>query len=211
MRILSHRGYWNGSIPCNSTEAFEHSFSKGFGTETDFRDSRGTLVISHDPPTSDALSADDFFSCFGKWNHDLPLAINIKADGLQYMLKEALGRHGIRNYFLFDMSIPDAMASIRQGLRIFTRQSDVEPVPVLYSEAAGVWMDAFTDERWLTPDAITRHLDAGKEVCLVSPELHGRPHLPLWESLRNSRIGGSHSLMLCSDIPEEARTYFSHD
>jgi hypothetical protein len=51
-------------------------------------------------------------------------------------------------------------------------------------------------------------LDAGKEVCLVSPELHKRPHLPLWTRLRDEGLQNWEGLMLCSDIPEEAVTFF---
>ncbi len=209
MIILSHRGYWNESRPKNSLEAFEHSFKMDFGTETDFRDKDCQLVISHDPPAADALTADDFFRLLTARNASLPIAVNIKADGLQLMLKHALSKYGIENYFLFDMSIPDALASIRAGLRVFTRQSDVEPVPNFYTMAAGVWMDAFSDDEWITPEAIEFHLNSGKEVCLVSPELHGRPHIPFWNRLRSSPIANHPSLMLCSDIPEEARNYFN--
>lgn len=209
MIILSHRGYWNEARPKNSIEAFEVSFDLGFGTETDFRDSQGTLVISHDPAPVGAIPATDFFTALATRDKTLPIAVNIKADGLQKLLKEELAAYGLENYFLFDMSIPDAVVSIRAGLRIFTRQSDVETEPNLYREAAGVWMDSFFDDSWLTPDAISRHLDAGKQVCLVSPELHGRPHLAFWQRLRESSIASHPSLMICSDIPEEALSYFN--
>jgi hypothetical protein len=209
MIILSHRGYWNESRAKNSLGAFEHSFNLGFGTETDFRDLDRRLVISHDPPSANALAADEMFRALTAIDTSLPLAVNIKSDGLQKMLKQALTLHGITNYFLFDMSIPDALASIQAGLRVFTRQSDLEPVPNFYEQAAGVWMDAFSDDRWLTPEAIEIHLKSGKEVCLVSPELHGRSYLPFWKRLCDSTIANHPSLMLCSDIPEEARTYFN--
>lgn len=208
MIILSHRGYWNENRPKNSMAAFETSFDLGFGTETDFRDSRGELVISHDPALEGALLADEFFLALSTRDKTLPIAINIKADGLQSLLKKSLADHRLENYFLFDMSIPDAIVSLRHGLRIFTRHSDVEAQPHLYQEAAGVWMDAFHDDRWLTPDSIARHLDAGKEVCIVSPELHGRSHLAFWERLCASGIHKHPNLMLCSDIPEVAQTFF---
>ena len=190
--------------------AFERSFSLGFGTETDFRDNGRRLVIAHDLPLVDALFAEECFSLLARHNRHLPLAVNIKADGLQSLLKEAFDRHGIDNYFLFDMSVPDAIVSLNAGLRVFTRHSDVETVPAFYEQAVGVWMDAFFDDRWLTPEAIAAHLSAGKQVCLVSPELHKRPHLPFWERLRNSPIVADDRLMLCSDIPEDAVTFFQH-
>lgn len=208
MQIISHRGFWTETLPKNSLEAFDHSFRHQLGTETDFRDGMGRLVISHDPAGDDAIDADKVFGMLASYDRHLPLAINIKADGLQSWLKESLSRYGIDRYFLFDMSIPDAVVSLRQGLRIYTRQSDVEPYPNLYDQAVGVWMDSFYDDQWLTPDAIRRHLDVGKEVCLVSPELHHRAHQPFWERLRESDVCKHPLLTLCSDVPLEAKAFF---
>ena len=208
MKIISHRGYWLTLEEKNSPVAFTRSFSKGFGTETDFRDRMGELVIAHDLPGSHSLSAEVFWGIFGSHDPSLPLAVNIKADGLQGLLKAAFARYQVENYFLFDMSVPDAIFSIKSGLRVFTRHSDVEPVPAFYSQAAGVWMDAFFDESWITPEAIGHHIREGKQVCLVSPELHKRSHLAFWERLRAHPVHRDERLILCSDLPEDAAAFF---
>ncbi len=140
----------------------------------------------------------------------LPVAINIKADGLQHMLKDVLDAHGITDYFVFDMSIPDAVQSLKSGLRIFARQSDMEPEPLLYAQAHGVWIDAFYDDSWITVDVLRQHLEAKKAVCLVSPELHGRDHLAFWERIGADSLVTHPSVMICTDKPEEARDFFSH-
>lgn len=62
MKILCHRGYWRDKFHKNSAEAFKRSFDSGYGTETDFRDLDGTLVISHDPARCGALTVEDFFA-----------------------------------------------------------------------------------------------------------------------------------------------------
>ncbi len=209
MRIISHRGYWKTGEEKNTAAAFERSFTLGFGTETDFRDRAGELVIAHDLPNPQSCPAECFFALLSRRDRSLPLAINIKADGLQGLLKSALSRHGIENYFLFDMSVPDAIFSIKQGLRVFTRHSDVEPVPAFYAQAAGVWMDAFFDESWLTPAAILAHLSADKQVCLVSPELHRRPHGAFWTALKASAVARHDRLILCTDFPDEAAGFFT--
>lgn len=211
MKILSHRGQWTKIDEKNTIDSFNRSFSNGFGTETDFRDRSGELVISHDPPNAQALGADEFFACLASHSSDLALAINIKADGLQTLLAEYLSKFRITNYFLFDMSVPDAIASLRRGLRVFTRHSDVETVPVLYDSSAGVWMDSFNDHSWITPTAIHAHIDRGKEVCLVSPELHGRDYSDFWSMIRTNLLHQNSSLMLCTDFPEKAEDYFRHE
>jgi glycerophosphoryl diester phosphodiesterase len=211
MIILSHRGFWDDKIAKNSIESFERSFKVGFGIETDFRDCEGNLVISHDPPLKNSLYANKLFSLLAQTNKDLPLAINIKADGIQNLIKSALDEYDIHNYFLFDMSVPDAITSIKAGLKIFTRQSEIETSPYLYDQAKGIWIDAFYDDLWITPSLIEQHLDAGKQVCLVSPELHGRPHHAFWERLARLSICTRSTLMLCTDYPDKAHSYFNHE
>jgi hypothetical protein len=207
MIILSHRGYWKSAQEKNTSVAFDRSFSLAFGTETDLRDRGGELVISHDPAREDALPAEAFFSVYRQHVQDLPLALNIKADGLQKLLAAALLEYQIQNYFVFDMSIPDMISYIKSGLRVFTRQSDYEPNPVLYEPSQGVWVDGFNTD-WIDEAAIEKHLKHGKQVCLVSPDLQGRPFEAFWERLAKMPVTTSPDVMLCTDHPEEARKFF---
>lgn len=207
MKILSHRGYWRSAAEKNGMVAFERSFRLGFGTETDLRDKLQLLVISHDPPAADALGTDDVLALHRRIDASLPLALNVKADGLQDLVVAALERHDVRSAFLFDMSVPDMLHWCRRGVPVFTRHSDVEPHPVLYDRAAGVWLDAFASD-WWGPDVIRRHVDAGKRVCIVSPELHRREHRRVWESLRTADLLANDDVMLCTDHPEEATEAF---
>ena len=143
MKIISHRGYWKLNEEKNSSLAFERSFSLNFGTETDIRDNNEKLVISHDIANSTAITVDHFFNLFNSYQSDLPLALNIKADGLQTKLKALLEKYLIKNYFVFDMSIPDTLGYIKNNLIFFSRQSEYEPTPVFYNECDGIWLDCF--------------------------------------------------------------------
>ena len=106
MIILSHRGYWRETTEKNLPIAFERSFSLDFGTETDIRDYKGELVISHDIADEKCISVKEMFKIYNKYDTSFPLALNIKADGLQVNLKELLEEYNITNYFVFDMSFP---------------------------------------------------------------------------------------------------------
>ena len=202
MIILSHRGFWREPGEKNTLAAFRYSVAQGFGTETDFRDCAGQLVISHDPPTPDALGAREVAELFA--GTSLPLAVNIKADGISEMIAALFDEFDIP-WFAFDMSGPESLRYARAGLPFFTRHSDIEPEPLLYDQAAGVWLDAFEKE-WFDADVIDTHLDAGKRVCIVSPDLHGREPGPLWDMLYELR--GREELMLCTDIPHLALERF---
>lgn len=207
MKIISHRGYWKTAEEKNSIAAFDRSFSLGFGTETDLRDLGGELVVSHDPPAPDAMPAEELFARVAAHDPNLLVALNIKADGLQTMVVEAVRRHRLTECFVFDMAVPDAMQWIRTDISVYTRHSDVEEVPAIYEEASGVWLDAFRSD-WWDVEVISRHLDAGKRVVVVSPELHGRSHTAVWSMLKTSTICLNDDIILCTDLPEAANEFF---
>jgi glycerophosphoryl diester phosphodiesterase len=199
MEILSHRGYWTTPGEMNSRVAFERSISSGFGTETDVRDCVGKLVVSHDPPKNCEIPWSEVVSKFDRAN--LTLAVNIKSDGLAPLLKRAFAGTKLA-WFAFDMSGPEMFRYAREGLPFFTRHSDIENEPVLYNEAAGVWLDDFSGN-WISAAVVTSHLRAGKRVCVVSPELHGRDPENLWRSLK--ALADEPGLALCTDRPHHAR------
>jgi hypothetical protein len=204
MIIMSHRGYWKEPSEKNQEVAFHRSFHMGFGTETDVRDRAGQLVISHDMPTGDELTLDGLLDIVA--GRDLPMAMNVKADGLAAPLKERMTERGLTRWFTFDMSVPETVVQLRLGLPVFTRSSEYEPKPALYDQAIGVWLDAFVSE-WYEESDVAAFLEDGKQVAIVSPELHGRDHLPLWSWLRTSRIVHHPGLMLCTDLPEDALAF----
>ena len=123
MEIISHRGFWKKSSEKNTMRAFERSFKNGFGVETDIRDYRGDLVISHDIPIGSSILFSHFLDLYSSMKRNLPLAINIKSDGLQAKILDYLYSNKITNYFLFDMSIPDHYIYIKNELITFTRHS----------------------------------------------------------------------------------------
>ena len=206
MKILSHRGYWLQADEKNTVAAFERTLSLGFGTETDVRDRLGELVVSHDPALSEALPWGRLLDMFDGQN--CPLAVNVKADGLSHLLVQSFEARQI-DWFAFDMSGPETFRYARAGLPFFTRHSDIEKQPLCYSEAQGVWLDGFISD-WHDNDTIMRHLDTGKSVCIVSPELHARPYQALWDRVADIQ-GETGRLMLCTDHPERAREYFRCD
>jgi len=211
MKILSHRGYWKTLREQNTVVAFDKSFRLGYGVETDIRDYNGSLVIDHDLPNNQSILALSFFETLVEVDSSLPVAINIKSDGLQKLLKTSLESLKINNYFLFDMSVPDAVNSINHGLRVFTRQSEFETKPSFYDQASGVWIDSFNDDTWIDESLISTHLNHGKSICLVSPELHKRSYIKFWERIKRFNIKNSGDILLCTDLPDEAARFFNHE
>ena len=178
MEIISHRGYWNSLILKNSKESFENSFKHGFGIETDLRDLDGQIIISHDMPlrSQSLITFEELLLLRLKFldnNKKLPLALNIKSDGLQNSVIEILKKFNIDDYFFFDMSIPDHSGYLIRQTNTFTRHSEYEKVPAFYNKSIGVWLDAF-ESLWYDQAIIENHLSANKKISIVSFELHKR-------------------------------------
>lgn len=210
MTILSHRGLWLNPEERNTRLAFERSFENGFGVETDIRDYQGKLVISHDMANQDSMLFEEFCSIYSHYRLDLPLALNIKSDGLQKPLQSLLDKYAITNYFVFDMSIPDMLLYCQEGLEVFSRQSEYESLPALYGECAGVWLDEFRGH-WINKQTIWQHLENSKKVCIVSPELHKRDFMEEWQEYREIQfcLKKSKEIMLCTDYPQKAKEFFN--
>lgn len=209
MDIISHRGFWKTQEEKNKQISFERSFKLGFGTETDIRDYMGQLVISHDIPNENNLNIDDFFKIYNKFsNPNLILALNIKSDGLQTKLKEKLIEFGIKNYFVFDMSIPDTLGYLKKKINTFSRQSEYEAIPVFFNQCQGIWLDAF-ETRWFNDEVIMNHIQKGKKVVIVSSELHKRNHLELWGYLKSKNLHQLENMILCTDLLDDAIKFFN--
>ncbi|WDL73754.1 hypothetical protein [Helicobacter winghamensis] len=224
MQIIAHRGWWESEWQKNQIVAFKKEFDfcsnlpldnhlvgVGGGVETDIRDYNGLLVISHDIATKDSLSLEEFFHLYSSYNinSNSTLALNIKSDGLQSILKTMLEKYNIQNYFVFDMSIPDALGYIKLGFNLFTRQSEYEKNPSFYNEAKGVWLDEF-HSHWINEQIIKEHLNNNKQICIVSPDLHKRDYQKEWQEYKEIevKLNGA-NLMLCTDKVIEARRFFN--
>lgn len=211
MKIVSHRGFWSLPEEKNSAVAFRRSFSNGFGTETDIRDYQGRLCVSHDMPTNDPMPVEQLFDIFVEYDMTLPLFLNIKSDGIGKALRKKLDEYSIKNYFAFDMSVPEMVKYKKTGfLDFITRMSDVETIPFLVEDSKGIWVDNFFG-RTLLPADINPYITKDHFLCFVSPELHGRDHQNYWKLIKsweNKKEFSCSHLILCTDFPEEANNYF---
>lgn len=208
MPSLAHRGLWSEPAERNTLDAFRGAFARGWGVELDVRDLDGVLVISHDPPAADALTFAAVVETYVAHGCPGRLAVNVKADGLEALIAEALRPVDAAHWFAFDMSVPDSLRYASAGLPYFSRHSEIEPDPALYAGSSGVWLDDFYGG-FVTESRIAAHLEAGKHVAVVSPELHKRDHLPVWDEWRRWSVWDSDRVHLCTDHPHQAEEVFA--
>ena len=168
INIIAHRGYWLLESEKNTITAFKRAFEHGYGIETDFRDAHGRLVISHDLPCSGVIESEEFALLCRLYKDKGTMALNIKADGLQALIKTFIYKAKISNHFVFDMSVPDTRGYLALGIPVFTRMSEYEAVPVFVEQAKGVWLDCF-EGNWYGSALIAELLARAQKVALVSP------------------------------------------
>lgn len=203
--ILAHRGWWTKAEDKNTLHALQRALEAGFGIETDLRDQSGTLVISHDPPEGEILSVEALFALYVRLGATGRLALNVKSDGLQSLLLMLVGRTQIvlNNAYAFDMALPDALGYLACDFPAYTRISEYESFPSFLDQASGVWVDNFTGGFPQVAEA-ERLMAEGYRTCIVSPELHGRDHLPTWKEIAEARLHENPLFELCTDLPQDA-------
>lgn len=205
MKIIAHRGFWKTEPEKNTKKAIKRAIENSYGFETDFRDCGGKVLISHNPPKGDEMTAEEVFKMYREAGCEEPLALNIKADGLQDMMDELLKKYGITNYFFFDMSVCDTVIYVDKKLKIASRLSEFETEMPFYNDCTTVWIDYFNSDG-PTIQKVRDTLNNRKIACIVSPELHKRPYEQMWSELLP--YVNEDNLYLCTDYPDKAKEYF---
>ena len=145
-----------------------------FGAEIDLRDNTdGRIYLSHDP----FVTGPDFEEFLQAYHHGL-LILNIKSERIEHRVLELLQQYGVQRYFFLDSSFPMMYLLSGQGIRdIAVRFSEYEGLDTLRQTAGRaewVWADCFS-RCVLTPESYAALKEMGYRICLVSPELQGRP------------------------------------
>jgi hypothetical protein len=206
-RIVAHRGIWEHRDECNTQEGLSRALSEGFGIEFDVRDRHKTVVVSHDPPSDDALKFRDLLKHWktqDMLDSSAHLAINVKSDGLVSDFVEMQQELGDTNYYFFDMSFPQQRAFIQGGLPIAERVSEFEAPNALSLEAGGIsrlWLDAFESDWWLESSQAS-NISPRSRITIVSPELHGRDPRVVWQWFAGA-VREGFDVSICTDRPFE--------
>ena len=164
MKFISHRR--------NTIEELQAT-PREYGVEVDIRSDHGQLLIHHNP----FAKGDDFEEWLKHYQHGT-LILNVKEEGLEARLIDLMKQHKIEDYFFLDQSFPFLIKWSKLGEHhCAVRVSEFESIETALSLAGKidwVWVDCFTKFPLAGMDA-KRLQDAGFKLCLVSPELQGRP------------------------------------
>jgi len=144
-----------------------------YGVEVDIRSERDRLIIHHDP----FAGGEDFERWLENYRHRL-LILNVKEEGLEQRLLALMAAKKIDDFFFLDQSFPFLVKTARSGeKRTAVRISEFESIRTAEALAGlvdWIWLDCFTRFPVIGEEAA--HLKSlGFRLCLVSPELQGRP------------------------------------
>jgi glycerophosphoryl diester phosphodiesterase len=192
--IFAHRGEWNDAAAPNSASGIRKALANGFGVETDIRDFQGEIVISHDPCVGSNF--DEFCDFLGDESR---FAINIKSDGLATKLQHYSDAILQSSSFVFDCSFPELLRYKQAGIPHAMRFSEYEKEMPWKPDF--IWLDAFESDWWLEDANLLKTFESIPTV-IVSPELHKRDHIKVWERVIELRSGGL-DISICTDFPNE--------
>lgn len=150
-----------------------------FGVEIDLRDRGERLILQHDPFT-DGEDAEPFFA---DYKHGT-LILNVKSERIEFKILELMEKYKIENYFFLDSSFPMIYQLVQRGetrsaIR-FSEYESIDTVMKLEGLVEWVWVDCFSFLP-ISKDLYSHLKNCGFKLCLVSPELQGRPDdIPLY-------------------------------
>jgi len=164
MQIITHRRNTISELKATSPE---------YGVETDLRSYGDRLIVHHEP----FVDAVDFSEWIIHYHHKT-LILNVKEEGIEYRVKDIVERNGIKDYFFLDLSFPALIKMVdTREKRIAVRFSEYESVETalaLAGKVDWVWVDCFT-KMPLNKEIYRTFKEWGFKICLVSPDLVGRP------------------------------------
>jgi len=144
-----------------------------YGVELDLRDYGDRLILQHDP----FKDGEDFEDYLKQYHHGT-MILNIKSERIEHKVLELLIKYDIDNYFFLDSSFPMIHLLSNQGeKRCAVRFSEFEGLDTILAMAGKidwVWVDCFS-KLPIDPSSFKKLTQAGFKLCLVSPELQGRP------------------------------------
>lgn len=144
-----------------------------YGVEIDLRDHGDRIILSHDP----YCGGEDFEDYLAHYKHG-PMILNVKSERIEHRILDMVRAHGIEDFFFLDSTFP--MIIQLSGLgehRLAVRYSEFESLDTILAvkdRVEWVWVDCFSRFP-LTRETYDTLKECDLKLCLVSPELQGRP------------------------------------
>src|SRR3989339_1891799 len=144
-----------------------------YGVEVDLRAYGNNIIMQHDP----FKEGENFEEYLKHYKHKT-IILNIKSERIEHKALELLSKYGIKEYFFLDSSFPMIYLLSEKGEKNiairFSEFESIETVKRMRGKATWVWVDCFT-KLPINRKIYTLLKNLGFKLCLVSPDLVGRP------------------------------------
>jgi hypothetical protein len=192
-QVLAHRGFWYPKLAGNSLEALQKAASFGFGLETDLRNDSHGVWVAHD-----AINLNEMIQASRTLDFGVPVALNIKSDGLSSFGLDYLPQILSTRSFFFDGSIPQMLDFKRKGIPHALRLSEYE-VSLPWTPEF-VWLDCFESDWWISDLNIFETFQ-NPNFVIVSSELHNRNPNFMWDVIYQLDSVIRDRILVCTDRP----------
>ncbi len=146
----------------------------GVGIELDLRDKGEDLILQHDPFSN----GDKFEDLLKHYSGRRTLILNIKSERIEARVTELIQKYNVKEYFFLDSSLPmivQLAKKMERNIAVrFSEYESIESVLLLAGKIDWVWVDCFT-RLPIDRNNFKALKKNGFKLCLVSPELQGRP------------------------------------
>ncbi len=145
-----------------------------YGVEIDLRDrDDGKIIMVHDPFTP----GEDFEEYLKHYHHGT-MILNIKSERIEHKVLELIKKADVKDYFFLDSSFPMIYLLSNQGEKNlavrFSEYEGLDTILAVKDRVKWIWVDCFT-KLPLDDKTVKALKGTGLKLCLVSPELQGRP------------------------------------
>jgi len=156
-----------------NTVAELKSLPNHMGVELDLRDEGNEIILQHDP----FISGEKFDDYLEHYQHGT-MILNIKSERVEHRVIELLKGHNITDYFFLDSSFPMIKLLVEKGEHKcavrFSEFEGLDTIMTMQGKIDWVWVDCFS-KLPINREIYKKLKTAGFKLCLVSPELQGRP------------------------------------
>jgi hypothetical protein len=166
----------------------------------------GEVVVGHDL-WSGPFKANFFL----KHTEHQKFLIDIKQNLPIEKLQLIADTFGTRSMGLFDVPFPSAYFAIKEGLNVWGRLSEFEPVNHLFSK---FWVDPLASQGEILSDLFCR-TQLNHKLIIASPELHGHSlefAIETWDAIKLKLQwpgAGGKPVGLVTKFPKEAQEFFN--
>lgn len=147
---------------------------KEYGVELDLRDCLdGSIHIAHNP-----YECGENFEEYLKKYHCSTMILNIKSERIEWRVLELLKKYNIKDYFFLDSSFPMIWTLSEKGnynnaIRV-SEYEGMDTARLMRNRAKWIWVDCFSKFP-INVNDVKELKKLGYKLCLVSPDLQGRP------------------------------------